>query len=132
MRITKSQLLIAIALAAALFAWPAQAGDKGSGRGGAGDLIQPMQNDECRETRRPITCPMCKDADWSGKAASANRGNKSDCVTEKNICPKCGMDRSLCGTVLKAASANLHAKDSVTRSVPNLKGDKKAGSHEHN
>ncbi len=129
MKVTELTLFILITLAAALGGWPVQAAEKGSGRGGAGDLIQPVQNDECRQVSRPITCPMCKDADWSGKAASAYRGNKSDCVTEKNICAKCGMNLSLCGTAPKAI--NSLGKDAATKSVPNSKGDKKTGSHEH-
>ena len=116
MKATNPTLIAGIALALALGAWSVQAAETGSARGGAGDLIQPPQNDTCCEAARPVVmeCPKCK-SDWLVKTDATARGvNKPTYLVEKHLCAKCG-------TVLKTIGQGKQAKDVATHTCAGCK-----------
>lgn len=101
---TKLTLIAGMALAVALGAWSASAAERGSARGGAGDLFQRPAPVLAPVESTVMACANCK-SDWLVRTDFVARGaNKPTITVEKHLC-------QMCGTVLTTVSQGKQAKN---------------------
>jgi len=97
-----------VALALTLAAWSAGATEKGSGRGGAGDLLKPATPVSGASSAVVMECPKCK-SDWLVRTDFGARGaTKPTYVAEKHLCSKCSTELKLVGTGKQAENIPIH------------------------
>ncbi len=108
MKKTMLTVIGSVALALTLGAWSAAAGEKGSARGGAGDLLKPVTPVSEASSTVVMQCPKCK-SDWLVRTDFGARGaTKPTYVAEKHLCGKCSTELKLVGTGKHAENIPMH------------------------
>src|ERR1044071_3310023 len=108
MKTTKLTLIGSVALALTLFAWTASATEKGSARGGAGDLVTIVAPTGAPTEMAVMACPRCQ-SEWLVKTDRFARGvNKPAYATEKHLCGKCSTELKMTGQGKYAKNIPTH------------------------
>ena len=108
MKTTKLTIIASIALALTLSAWSANAAEKGSARGGAGDLVTIVAPNGATTETVVMACPKCQ-SEWLVKTDRFARGvSKPTYTTEKHLCGKCSTELKLTGQGKYAKNIATH------------------------
>jgi hypothetical protein len=108
MKTMKLALVATVAVALTLGGWSAAATEKGSARGGAGDLIKQVAPPTAPAAAVVMECPMCK-SEWIVRTDTGARGvTKPTYLAEKHLCGKCSTELKLVGTGKHATNIPVH------------------------
>ena len=109
------KLLLVASMALAFTVGSALAIDKGSGRGGATDLVKATPAASQTSGAVVMACPKCK-SEWLVKTDRFARGvTKPTYSTEKHLCSRCSTELILVGTGKQAKDVPVHLCSACTR-----------------
>jgi hypothetical protein len=115
MKTTKLALVASMALALTVGGLSAIASEKGSARGGAGDLIKQVAPKSATAAAIVMECPMCK-SEWVVRTDSGARGvTKPTFLAERHLCGKCSTELKLVGTGKQATNIPVHLCKACTK-----------------
>lgn len=108
MRAAKLTMIASLALTITLGFWSVGAVEKGSARGGAGDLVKPVIAVSEESGAVVMECPKCK-SDWLVRTDLSARGAiKPTYLAEKHLCSKCRTELKMVGSGKYAKNIPVH------------------------